>query len=144
MSHLPKPDAKARTLLDTLVEDALETPASEIREDITATGGNPVSIATEMRARALELLLQSRKARLVHARGQLRQATTRRSPAASARNAGRIRQKLRELVSGNESFANGRLAVAFRKGVTQSDNDVLSLWQDLVELGAVTDDDLQD
>lgn len=144
MSHSSKPDARAQTLLETLVEDSLETPASEIREDISAAGDDPASIAADMRARALDLLVQSRKARLVHAQGQLRQAATRRGSVAPVRNAGRVREKLRALVSGNASFANGRLAVAFRNGVTQSDNDVLSLWQDLIDVGAVTDDDLQD
>lgn len=129
--------------MEALVDEAMAASADEIREDLLAAGLDPTLIADQMRARALELVMNSRKSRLVHARGQLRQAGIRRASAIS-RNAGQIRQKLRELVSGNESFANGRVALAFRNGVTQSDDDVLSLWQDLIDLGAVTDNDLHD
>jgi hypothetical protein len=143
MSQSSKPDAKARTLLEALIEDSIAASANEVREEISAAGSDPTLLAAQMRAKALELVMNSRKSRLVHAQDQLRRSGNR-SASAIPRNAGQIRQKLRELVSGNESFVNGRVALAFRNGVTQSDNDVLTLWQDLIDLGAVTDNDLHD
>jgi hypothetical protein len=136
-------EAKAKSLLDALFDEAHTTAASEIREDIAADGGNPEQIAADLRTMALDLVAQSRKSRLIHAKGQLQQSVSR-NVSALRRDASRIRQRLRELVSRNESLGNGRVALAFRNGVTQSDNDLLSLWQDLVELGAVSDDDLRD
>lgn len=138
-----KHEAKAKALLDALFDEACARSASAIREDIAAVGGNPEQIAADLRAMALGLVMQSRKSRLIHARGQLRQSVSR-NVSAFNRSASRIRQKLRELVSRNESLGNGCVALAFRNGVTQSDNDLLSLWQDLVDLGAVSDDDLRD
>lgn len=138
-----KHEAKAKALLDALFDEAHDVSASEIREDIAAMGDNPEQIAADLRAMALDLVMQSRKSRLTHAKGQLRQSVSH-NVSALNRNADRIRQKLRELVSRDESFGHGRVALAFRNGVTQSDNDLLSLWQDLVDLGAVSDDDLRD
>jgi hypothetical protein len=130
-------------LLDTLLDEAYAAPASEIREDMAAIGDNPEQVAADLRAMALDLVMQSRKARLTRAKGQLRQPLSR-TVSALKRDASQIRQKLRELVSRDESLGNGRVALAFRNGVTQSDNDLLSLWQDLVDLGTVSDDDLHD
>lgn len=144
MSHpIVKFDGRATRLLDALAEDAEAASAAEVREDIKASGGDPDQIADQMRNKALALLMSSRKTRLTLAQNQLRD-TPRRAKAIGSAGADRIRQKLRELVSRDGSFANGRVALAFRNGATQSDNDVLSLWQDLVDLGAVSDDDIRD
>ena len=45
------------------------------------------------------------------------------------------------LAANPESMAGKKVALAFRNGERQSDSDVLSLWQDLVDLGAVRDDE---
>ena len=136
-------DMKATSLLDALIEDAQGSSADEIRDEIAANGGDPVQVAAQMREMTMGLVLQSRKARLEEAQAQWRQQSGRAATLPS-RRPGRIRERLRQLVSGNESFANGRVALAFRNGVSQSDNDLLSLWQDLVDLGAVSDDELRD
>ena len=137
-------DMKATSLLDALIEDAQDSSADEIREEIAATGGDPAQVAAQMREMAMGLVLQSRKARLAQAQAQWRHQSGRAAALPTGRTPGRIRERLRQLVSGSESFANGRVALAFRNGVSQSDNDLLSLWQDLVDLGAVSDDELRD
>lgn len=136
-------DAKANSLLDALIEDAQATSVDEIREEISASGGDPAQIAEQMREMAIGLVLRSRRTRLEQAQAQWRQQSGS-TPTLVGRSPGRIRERLRQLVSGNASFANGRVAMAFRNGVSQSDNDLLSLWQDLVDLGAVSDDELRD
>lgn len=136
-------DTKASSLLDALIEDAHASSASEIREEIAASGGDPEKIAAQMKQRALGLVLHSRKARLQYARSKL----THQAPSSSSlsnRQPAKIRDRLRQLVSANQSFASGRVALAFRNGITQSDSDLLSLWQDLIDLGAVSDDELFD
>jgi hypothetical protein len=136
-------DAKVTSLLEALLEDARASSANEIRDEITANGGDPDRVVTEMRAMTLGLVQRSKKSLLHQVQSQWKRHSSTVSSLAG-RQPGRIRERLRQLVSGNESFASSRVALAFRNGVTQSDNDLLSLWQDLVDLGAVSDDELRD
>lgn len=136
-------DARASALLDALIDEDQPTSQNEVWDDIIANGGDPKKIAADLREMALGLVMRSRKARLDRAREQWRQQAIRQSPV-SHRQPARIRDRLRELVARNASFANGRVALAFRNGITQSDSDLLSLWQDLIDLGAVSDDELGD
>lgn len=91
---------------------------------------------------ASELLAQSKKRRL----GAAQRAVAARQPEDRLvqRDLGAISRALARLASHPATMAGKRIALAYRNGKTQSEQDVMSLWQDLIDLGAVSDDDLVD
>lgn len=131
---------RALALKEALADDAAELSTEEAWEEVRGRGEDPEAVAQMMRGAAMALVTRVRKERLTQAREQLRvkpinQTVVQRSAAA-------IREAITRLASEAESVAGMKIAVAHRNGRDQSDEDVQSLWQDLVDLGAVSDDDL--
>lgn len=132
---------RAVALRKALADDALELTYEEACEEIKESGRDPAEIAKSMRASTMSLVTRVRKERLVQARERLRTTPTEQSMV-KQRNAGAIRKAIARLASEVGSIASMRIAVAHRNGKDQTDGDVQTLWQDLVDLGAVKDDDL--
>lgn len=132
--------AKALVLRNALIGDAESMTDSEIRDEISGLGQDPEKVASDLRAMAMALVTETRKARLNQAAQRLRQQP---EPTDSfvGRSVEAIRRRLAALAANPESMAGKKVALAFRNGERQSDSDVLSLWQDLVDLGAVRDDE---
>lgn len=133
---------KALNLRRAIVDDAQEITAEDVTKELLASGTQPSEAVAATRAMATELLIQSRKARLRTAQ----QAVAARQPSDKIiqRDVRAIGRALTRLASDPATMAGKRIALAHRNGKTQSEQDVLSLWQDLVDLGAVSDDDLVD
>lgn len=133
---------KALALRNALAEDADELTLEQARAELEAAGEDAEKLAGTTRERVMTLLAQTRKLRLMTAKEELRKvsAASRTTP----RSVGSIRNALTRLASQTTSVAGRRIAMAYRNGREQSDSDVQSLWQDLIELGAVSDDDLAD
>jgi len=132
----------ALNLRRAIVDDAQEITAEDAAKVLLASGTEPSEAVAATRAMATELLIQSRKARLRTAQ----QAVASRQPSDKIvqRDVRAVGRALTRLASDPATMAGKRIALAHRNGKTQSEQDVLSLWQDLVDLGAVSDDDLVD
>lgn len=133
---------KALNLRRAIVDDALEITAEDAAKEFLASDTEPSEAVAATRAMATELLIQSRKARMRAAQ----QAVAARQPNDKIvqRDVRAVGRALTRLASDPATMAGKRIALAHRNGKTQSEQDVLSLWQDLVDLGAVSDDDLVD
>lgn len=133
---------KALNLRGAIAEDAQDVTPEQAREALIAQGKDPNEVAVAGKSMVLELLAESRK-RTLHA-AQSRVASRAASDVVAQRDAAAVRRALDRLAAQPTTVAGKRIAVAHRNGKGQSDSDALSLWQDLVDLGAVTDDDLAD
>lgn len=133
---------KALNLRRAIVDDAQEVTAEDAAKELLACGTEPGDAVAATRAMATELLIQSRKARLRVAQQAV--AAHQSSDKIVQRDVRAISRALTRLASDPATMAGKRIALAHRNGKTQSEQDVLSLWQDLVDLGAVSDDDLVD
>jgi hypothetical protein len=143
MSNLEKTRlTKALALQNALADDVDELTPERARAELEAAGEDPEKLAATTRGRVMTLLAQTRKERLVSAKEELRRVSI--AGRAAPRSVESIRKALTRLASQTTSLAGTRIATAYRNGREQSDSDVQSLWQDLVELGAVSDDDLAD
>lgn len=133
---------KAFNLRQAIVDEAEEITPENAGKELLARGIEPGEAAAATRAVVSELLIQSRKARLCAAQRAV--AASRSGDKMVQRDAGAISRALARLASDPASMAGKRIALAYRNGKTQSEQDVMSLWQDLIDLGAVSDDDLVD
>lgn len=131
---------KALNLRRAIADDAEEIAAEEAGEALLGLGKDPSEAAAATRAMATELLIQSRKARLRAA--QKGAAASQLGDKIVQRSVNAVRSALIRLAAEPATMAGKRVALAHRNGRMQSEQDVLSLWQDLVDLGAVSDDDL--
>lgn len=133
---------KALNLRRAIVDDAVEITAEDAAKALLASGTEPSDAVAATRAMATDLLIQSRKARLRTAQQEL--AARLPGDKIVQRDVRAIGRALTRLASDPATMVGKRIALAHRNGRTQSEQDVLSLWQDLVDLGAVSDDDLVD
>lgn len=132
----------ALNLRRAVADDALEMTAEEARGELIAGENDLKEIAAASRAMTMDLLAQSRKARLRRAQEIATAHET--NGTTIKRDVAAIRRALARLAGQSSTMAGKRIALAHRNGKGQSDGDALSLWQDLVDLGAVSDDDLKD
>jgi hypothetical protein len=133
---------KAINLRRAISDDAQEITPEDAGKELRACGKERDEAVAATRAMANELLIQSRKTRLRSAQ----QAVAARQPSDKIvqRDVGAINRALTRLASDPATTAGKRIALAHRNGKTRSEQDVMTLWQDLVDLGAVSDDDLVD
>jgi hypothetical protein len=135
MSQIPKNDsrAKIKAIELALIDDIFRVPEAELEHEFTQDGLNIKDLASSMRSGAMELIMQERKKKLAKARaGMLVQSISKsdkRRPSLDA-----VKRVLAELFQ-----AKPALAVAFRQGKSQSETDWYSLWDDLVELGEISE-----
>lgn len=136
---------KAITLRDALASDAETIELEQARADLIAAGENPDQVAEATRSMAMDLVAKARKERLAQARQRMASSSQARgSGISSGWSATSIRRALSALAAQPDTMAGARIAVAHRNGKAQSDSDLQSLWEDLLELGAVSDSDLDD
>ena len=135
--------AKAIALRDALASDADAVEVEQARADLVAAGENPDQVAAATRAMAMELVAKARKERLAQARQRML-SSSHAPRGGSARSVPSIKRALAALAANTETLAGKRIALAHRNGKAQSDSDLQSLWEDLVEVGAASDSDLDD
>jgi len=135
MSQIPKNDsrAKIKAIELALIDDIFKVPEAELEHEFAQDGLNIKDLANSMRSGAMELIMQERRKKLAKARaGMLVQSISKsdkRRPSLDA-----VKRVLAELFQ-----AKPALAVAFRQGKSQSETDWYSLWDDLVELGEISE-----
>jgi hypothetical protein len=131
--------SKARAQMDALRRVALEdlevTSDAELRAEAIADGENVDVLVTTIAASIREAVAGELRQRLVSSRERLTRTT-------GARVAARVFpaiDQLKALVQ--RAFeAQPDLAMAFRDGKRQSDADWHTLYEDLIELGAIEPD----
>jgi len=137
--------AKAITLQNALSSDADAVEIEQARADLILAGQNPDEVGEETRSMAVELVARIRKERLAQARQRMMSSSQARvSGIGVGRSVPSIRRALAALAAQPETMAGKRIALAHRNGKAQSESDLQSLWEDLLELGAVSDSDLDD
>lgn len=123
-----------QALLQIALEDLTATSDRDLRAELVADGLNPDVFAVSIRTSLQEAVAAELRERLV----QSRQCLVRERAASRASNFPAIAQ-LKAMVQ--RAFeAEPSLGLAFREGKRQSDADWQSLYEDLIELGAIVPD----
>lgn len=140
--------AMAQALRSALHKEVLEeeTPTNQqISQFLVENGEDPDAVAKQYQDLVAEKIRAAKKARMLGFRAQgpahagfaLRGlAPSRATPFPSIET---MRARIVTL-SSKPDFDRSTLAVAYRNGTKQSDNDILSLYEDLLELGVIKDD----
>ena len=131
-------------LADALIDDILNASDEEILEEFREDGGDPEQHAAEMLDLFEKSVTIANKRRLAEAKAAV---AADRAEAASKRSAVPIdieeaRRRLRTV--GNNPNAPEKLTLAARNESELSDADIISLMEDLFELGAEPTDDGND
>jgi hypothetical protein len=140
--------AMAQALRSAFHKEVLEeeTPTDEqICQFLVENGEDPNAVAKQYQDLVAEKIRAARKARLLGFRAQstahagfaLRGLAP--SHGTPLPNIETMRARIVAL-SSTPDFDRSSLAVAYRNGTKQSDSDILSLYEDLLELGVIKDD----
>lgn len=129
-------------LADVFVEDILNTPDDDILAEFRQTDGEPERHAVDMRALFEKSLVAANKRRLAAARvGVAASRRTTGSPTLVT-DIAKARGQLRATLDASD--VQQKLTLAARKESELSDADVLSILNDLRELGVLPPDDGED
>jgi hypothetical protein len=137
--------AMAQALRSALHKEVLEEEAltdEQISQLLTDNGEDPDGVAKQYQDLVAEKIRAAKKARMlgfraqrtVHAGFALRGLAP--SRATPLPNIETMRARIATL-SSTPDFDRSALAVAYRNGTKQSDSDILSLYEDLLELGVI-------
>lgn len=130
------PRAKYKAIERCLTKDIDNLSDEELLKEASEQGLNPAAIASDMRTSAMDLIATAKRNLLVKTREKMEQEKLSISKKELPRpSLDIIKRRLQELFSQKPD-----LAVAFRQGKSLSDSDWDSLWDDLVEIGAIKDD----
>jgi inactivated superfamily I helicase len=128
---------KLARISEALAEDVDELSDEQVLQEAREDGIDTARVAAEFRSSALSIINQAKRQRLIQARMALQQSQQSRNAAVRARpTLTVIKSRIQEILTLKPS-----LAIAFRDGKEISDDDWLSLWDDLVETGAVKEGD---
>jgi|GEM_PF-1598838 hypothetical protein len=133
---------KLKVLRAAVADEILSMSDDEILSDAKNAGIDPKEVGSSMRTKALDIIANARKQRLKDARKRLdiaKTVSTVKRPAVDIE----IEEKKRRILA---LFAspNSRLSLAFRNGERQSESDWESLWDDLIEMGLIKDEQSED
>jgi hypothetical protein len=130
-------------LADFLVDDILNASNEDVLAEFKELHGDPDHNAAEMRALFEKSVLVSNKKRLAAAKaGVVENSRSSKLSTATTINIQAARARLRTII--NEPSLPLKITLAARKENELSDADILSILDDLRELGILTPDDSQD
>lgn len=138
--------AAAMALRSAFRTEALnEVPSNEdISTMLIANGEDPDAVARQYQALIAERIRAANKQRMQRFRraevqgvGFALRGTVALTPALPSPE---IMRKRIESISSSPDFDKSSLAIAYRNGTSQSDSDIISLYQDLLDLGVIQDD----
>ena len=121
---------------EMVIYDLLHTSEAELLAEARAEAEDVSAETEKLRASMLQRVIEFRQRKLVQVRSKL----AARHGTASCRvypRAAVMRQRLAELWNQEPG-----LSLAFRNRQSQSDEDLKTLWDDLMELGFVSDHDI--
>ena len=136
MTKNKQPSASRARLADAMIEDMLAMSDEEMLAEFKEAGGDPVKNASDMRAAFEHRMLVANKRRMQAAKAGLEAAPPlpRRSAPLPSTTA---RQRLHQALASCPS--NIKMTLAARKENELSDADVISMLEDLEELGLIQD-----
>lgn len=138
--------AAAKALRSAIRTEALnELPSNEdISAMLIANGENPDAVAQQYKDLIAEKIRAAKKQRIqnfkrtdVPSVGFALRGVVASNPALPKPDV--IRKRI-ESISSSPDFDKSSLAIAYRNGTKQSDSDIVSLYQDLLDLGVIQDD----
>lgn len=133
-------NSKARREIAALREAALEdlfaTTDDQLRQEILEEGDDPSNVATHVRSLMRESAASVRRQRLANAKEQV---GVQRSAAGAPEKRPTL-DRIKQIIQGLNP-TRPELILAFRDGKKQTDADWLSLYDNLVALGAIVPDD---
>lgn len=128
---------KLSALQESALEELFALPDEALIQEVSEDGADPKVQADGLRASIMETLAKVRRERLDQARSRLRSVQATRKAAAKSRpSIERMKQLIEDLFARDASFG-----LAYRDGKQQSEADWQSLWDDLVDMGAIREDD---
>jgi hypothetical protein len=128
---------KLSALQESALEELFALPDDALLQEVLEDGMDPNVQADALRASVMETLAKARRERLDQARARLQNIQATRKPAARAHpSIERMKQLIQDLFARDAS-----LGLAYRDGKQQSEADWRSLWDDLVDMGAIREDD---
>lgn len=140
MTGKPKTERAALDrLVDVLIEDILNASDEDILAEFREADGDPELYAADMRARFETSLIAANKKRLAAAKVGLAASSRPASGPAPATDIAAARARLRAAL-GTPRLAQ-KLTLAARKESEMSDTDILSMLDDLRELGILPPED---
>lgn len=125
-------------LVDTLVEDILSAPDEDILAEMRESETDLEAYAADMRALFEKNLIVANKKKLAAARAGVASVQRQAGGASAVIDIAAARARLRAVL--DAPGVVGKLTVAARKESELSDADILSMLDDLRELGVLTDD----
>ncbi|ABR91934.1 Hypothetical protein mma_0996 [Janthinobacterium sp. Marseille] len=139
MSKLAKNDPRAKyEALERQFDKELDALSdANLLKEANEDGLNAAEIANEMRSNAIRLIAESKRKLLIQTRERMetaRQISVKKDISRPTLDV--MKDKLQRLFAQKPN-----LAVAFRQGKSQSDSDWAGLWDDLVEMGEIKEDD---
>lgn len=126
-------------LAETLIDDILNMTDEEILAEVKADGDDPERVAQETRGIFERAIMNFGKLKLLAAKKAVI-SDRQKSSKVSQIDPSAARQKLDRILKKNPKTLD-KLTLAARKGEGLSDSDVLSMLQDLEELGIEEQDD---
>lgn len=139
MTGKPKSERAALDrLADALVEDILSATDKDILAELREAGDDPERHAADMRARFEKSLIAANKGRLAAARAGVAASHLPASMPVPAIDIGIARARLRAAL--DVPGVRQRLTLAARKESELSDADIISMLEDLQELGLLLED----
>lgn len=146
-NHDTKRLKMAQALRSAFHAEVLEdTPTSEeVSQILVDNGEDPEAVARQYRELIAEKIRAAKKERMLGLRRQSTQSAgfalrgvtpTKAAPLPSIEI---MRSRIAAL-STTPEFDKSTLAIAYRNGTKQSDGDISSLYQDLLDLGVIKDD----
>lgn len=126
-------------LVDALVEDILSASDEDILAELRETEGDPERHAADMRARFEKSLIAANKSKLAAARAGVAASRRAAGMPAPAIDIAAARARLRAAL--DMPGVAQRLTLAARKESEMSDADILSMLDDLRELGILPPED---
>jgi hypothetical protein len=135
---MTKPKAlKAIEALRQFAQDDLaETTDAQLRQEALEAGEDIEAVAAQVRFAMMNSAAEVSRQRLTQARERMQQNRMVPKPRAKRPLVDRIKEIIQGLPGGDR-----RIAMAFRDGKTQTDEDWESLYDDLVEMGVIDLDD---
>lgn len=125
---------KLEALRESMLEDIAAMSDEELLAEMRENGLDPTEIAQKLRMNALALIAKERKQRFIQGCSLLGKNSVgpqiKRRPTLEA-----MKQRIQEICTMKPEFA-----LAFRNGEYQSNSDIESLWDNLVELGLIPND----
>lgn len=125
-------------LFEELIKDVSRLTDAEIFAEFEEEGANPAMVVADMRELIQLAILDDGKARLVRAKAAVQQNRSR-----TSRNRPTIRisdqKSVLERVAANDPKLKSRLTMAARNGEGITEEEMLSILGDLLELGAIDD-----